>query len=64
VKVAACASEAVYAAMYAMDGSVIGVSDGINSSAAEDTAKNLAKLSHEALDTLDMKVIEIMQTKK
>lgn len=44
--------------------SVIGVSDGINSSAAEDTAKNLAKLSHEALDTLDMKVIEIMQTKK
>ena len=64
VKVAACASEAVYAAMYAMDGSVIGVSDGINSTKAEDTAKNLAKLSHEALDTLDMKVIEIMQTKK
>lgn len=64
VKVAACASEAVYAAMYAMDGSVIGVSDGINSSTAEDTAKNLAKLSHEALDNLDMKVIEIMQTKK
>ena len=47
-----------------MDGSVIGVSDGINSAAAEDSAKNLAKLSHEALDTLDMKVIEIMQTKK
>lgn len=64
VKVAACAGEAVYAAMYAMDGSVIGVSDGINSSTAEDTAKNLAKLSHEALCDLDMKVIEIMQTKK
>ena len=64
VKVAACAGEAVYAAMYAMDGSIIGVSDGINSTSAEDTAKNLAKLSHEALGDLDMKVIEIMQTKK
>lgn len=64
VKVAACAGEAVYAAMYAMDGSMIGVSDGINSTKAEDTAKNLAKLSHEALGDLDMKVIEIMQEKK
>ena len=64
VKVAACAGEAVYAAMYAMDGSMIGVSDGINSTLAEDTAKNLAKLSHEALADVDMKVIEIMQTKK
>lgn len=63
VKVAACAGEAVYAAMYALDGSMIGVSDGINSTKAEDTAMNLAKLSHEALDGLDMKVIEIMQTK-
>lgn len=63
VKVAACAGEAVYAAMYAMDGSMIGVSDGINSTKAEDTAKNLAKLSHEALGDLDMKVIEIMQNK-
>lgn len=64
VKVAACAGEAVYAALYAMDGSIIPVTDGINSTKAEDTAKNLAKLSHEALDGLDMKVIEIMQTKK
>ncbi|MDO4532083.1 MAG: L-serine ammonia-lyase, iron-sulfur-dependent, subunit alpha, partial [Bacillota bacterium] len=64
VKVAACAGEAVYAALYAMDGSMIGVSDGINSTKAEDTAKNLAKLSHEALDEMDMKVIEIMQEKK
>lgn len=64
VKVAACAGEAVYAAMYAMDGSIIPVTDGINSTKAEDTAKNLAKLSHEALDGVDMKVIEIMQTKK
>ena len=64
VKVAACAGEAVYAAMYAMDGSMIGVSDGINSTKAEDTAKNLAKLSHEALADVDMKVIEIMQAKK
>ncbi|MGN0136579.1 L-serine ammonia-lyase, iron-sulfur-dependent, subunit alpha [Anaerotignum sp.] len=64
VKVSACAGEAVYAAMYAMDGSIIPVTDGINSTKAEDTAKNLAKLSHEALDGLDMKVIEIMQTKK
>ena len=64
VKVAACAGEAVYAALYAMDGSMIGVSDGINSTKAEDTAKNLAKLSHEALADLDMKVIEIMQNKK
>lgn len=64
VKVAACAGEAVYAAMYAMDGSTIGVSDGINSTKAEDTAKNLAKLSHEALADVDMKVIEIMQNKQ
>lgn len=64
VKVAACAGEAVYAAMYAMDGSMIGVSDGINSTRAEDTAKNLAKLSHEALADVDMKVIEIMQEKQ
>lgn len=64
VKVAACAGEAVYAAMYAMDGSTIGVSDGINSTKAEDTAKNLAKLSHEALADVDMKVIEIMQEKQ
>lgn len=64
VKVAACAGEAVYAAMYAMDGSAIGVSDGINSTKAEDTAKNLAKLSHEALADVDMKVIEIMQNKQ
>lgn len=64
VKVAACAGEAVYAALYAMDGSMIGVSDGINSTKAEDTVKNLAKLSHEALADVDMKVIEIMQNKK
>lgn len=64
VKVAACAGEAVYAAMYAMDGSIIPVTDGINSTTAEDTAKNLAKLSHEAMGDVDMKVIEIMQTKK
>ena len=64
VKVSACAGEAVYAAMYAMDGSIIPVTDGINSTKAEDTAKNLAKLSHEALGDLDMKVIEIMQTKE
>lgn len=64
VKVAACASEAVYAAMYSMDGSIIPVTDGINSTKAEDTAKNLAKLSHEALGDLDRKVIEIMQTKQ
>ena len=49
--------------MYSMDGSYIPVTDGINSTLAEDTAKNLAKLSHEALDGVDMKVIEIMQTK-
>lgn len=64
VKVAVCAGEAVYAALYALDGSVIGVSDGINSTKVEDTAKNLAKLSHEALGDLDMKVIEIMQEKR
>lgn len=64
VKVSACAGEAVYAAMYAMDGSIIPVTDGINSTKAEDTAKNLAKLSHEALGDVDMKVIEIMQTKE
>ena len=52
-------------AMYAMDGSVIGVSDGISNTKAEGYRKEpFAKLSHEALDTLDMKVIEIMQTKK
>ncbi len=64
VKVAACAGEAVYAALYSMDGSIIPVTDGINSTKAEDSAKNLAKLSHEALGDLDRKVIEIMQTKQ
>lgn len=64
LKLSICAGEAVYAAMYAMDNSIIQATDGINSTAVEDTVKNLTKLSHEGLDEVDMKVIEIMQTKK
>lgn len=64
LKLSICAGEAVYAALYAMDGSIIGATDGIISTAVEDTTKNLTKLSHEGLADVDMKVIEIMQNKK
>lgn len=64
LKLSICAGEAVYAALYAMDGSIIGATDGIISTAVEDTTKNLTKLSHEGLSDVDMKVIEIMQNKK
>ncbi|MBR4015316.1 MAG: serine dehydratase subunit alpha family protein [Anaerotignum sp.] len=64
LKLAICAGEAVYAALYAMDNSIIQASDGIISTAVEDTIGNLTKLSHEGLSAVDMKVIEIMQTKK
>ncbi len=47
-----------------MDNSMIQATDGIISTAVEDTTKNLAKLSHEGLAEVDMKVIEIMQTKQ
>lgn len=64
LKLSICAGEAVYAALYAMDGSIIGVTDGIISTVVEDTTKNLTKLSHEGLGDVDMKIIEIMQNKK
>lgn len=63
LKLSICAGEAVYAAMYAIDGSIIGDTDGIISNAVEDTTKNLTKLSQEGLADVDMKVIEIMQHK-
>ena len=64
LKLSICAGEAVYAAMYAMDNSIIQATDGIISAIVEETTKNLMKLSHEGLSEVDMKVIEIMQTKK
>ena len=64
LKLSICAGEAVYAAMYAMDNSIIQATDGIISASVEETTKNLMKLSHEGLSEVDMKVIEIMQTKK
>ena len=64
LKLSICAGEAVYSALYAMDNSMIQATDGIISTAVEDTTKNLAKLSHEGLAEVDMKVIEIMQTKQ
>ncbi len=64
LKLSICAGEAVYAALYAMDNSIIQETDGIISQAVEETTKNLTKLSHEGLSEVDMKVIEIMQTKK
>lgn len=64
LKLSICAGEAVYAALYAMDGSIIGDTDGIISNAVEETTKNLTKLSQEGLADVDMKVIEIMQHKK
>ncbi|MDD3394518.1 MAG: L-serine ammonia-lyase, iron-sulfur-dependent, subunit alpha [Anaerotignum sp.] len=63
LKLSVSAGEAVYAALFAMDGSIIEATDGIISEKAEDTAKNLAKLSHEGLANVDMKVIEIMMAK-
>ena len=63
LKLAICAGEAVYSAMLAMDYSIIQSTDGIISVNVEDTAKNLAKLSHEGLAEVDMKVIEIMMAK-
>ena len=64
LKLSICAGEAVYAALYAMDNSIVQATDGIISTAVEDTTKNLMKLSHEGLADVDMKVIEIMQNKK
>ena len=64
LKLSICAGEAVYAALYAMDNSIVQATDGIISTAVEDTTKNLMKLSHEGLAAVDMKVIEIMQNKK
>ena len=64
LKLSICAGEAVYAALYAMDNSIVQATDGIISTAVEDTTKNLMKLSHEGLTDVDMKVIEIMQNKK
>ncbi|MDD4844673.1 MAG: L-serine ammonia-lyase, iron-sulfur-dependent, subunit alpha [Anaerotignum sp.] len=63
LKLSICAGEAVYSAMFAMDDSIIQATDGFISEKVEDTAKNLAKLSHEALGGVDMKVIEIMMAK-
>ncbi|WP_313523864.1 L-cysteine desulfidase family protein [Anaerotignum sp.] len=63
LKLSICAGEAVYSALFAMDNSIIQSTDGIISDKVEETAKSLAKLSHEGLADVDMKVIEIMQAK-
>jgi len=64
LKLATCAGEAVYSALYALDNSCIQATDGIISEKVEDTVKNLASLSLEGMANVDMKVIEIMQHKK
>lgn len=63
LKLSICAGEAVYAAMYAVDGGIIQATDGIIGFSAEDTTRNIARLSHEGLTDVDMKVIHIMQHK-
>ncbi|WMI82218.1 L-cysteine desulfidase family protein [Anaerotignum sp. MB30-C6] len=63
LKLSICAGEAVYSALFALDDSIIQATDGIISKQAEETTKSLAKLSHEGLAHVDMKVIEIMQSK-
>lgn len=63
LKLSVCAGEAVYSAMLAMNDSIIQATDGFISEKVEDTAKNLARLSHEGLADVDMKVIEIMMAK-
>ncbi len=63
LKLSVCAGESVYSAMLAMDDSIIQATDGFISEKVEDTAKNLARLSHEGLADVDMKVIEIMMAK-
>lgn len=64
LKLSICAGEAVYAALLALDDSIIQATDGIISEEVEETIKSLAKLSHEGLADVDMKVIEIMKMKK
>ena len=64
LKLSICAGEAVYAAMYAVGGGIIQATDGIIGCSAEDTAKNIARLSHEGMADVDMKIIDIMQHKK
>lgn len=63
LKLSACAGEAVYNALYAMNGNIISETDGFICESVEDTIKKLTKLSYEAMDNIDMKVIEIMQSK-
>lgn len=63
LKLSACAGEAVYNALYAMNGNIITETDGFICESVEDTVRKLTKLSYEAMDSIDMKVIEIMQSK-
>ena len=60
LKLAACAGEAVYSALYAMDDSIIQDTDGIISQDVEDTVKNVARLSMEGMAEVDSKIIDIM----
>lgn len=63
LKLSACAGEAVYNALYAMNGNIITETDGFICENVEDTIKNLTKLSYDAMDSIDMQVIELMQAK-
>lgn len=60
LKLATCAGEAVYSALYAMDDSIIQATDGIISESVEDTVKNVATLSLDGMATVDSKIIDIM----
>lgn len=60
LKLATCAGEAVYSALYALDDSIIQDTDGIIGETVEDTIKNVARLSLEGMATVDSKIIDIM----
>ncbi len=64
LKLATCAGEAVYSALYALDHSRIQSTDGIISEKVEDTVKNVACLSLEGMAEVDRKIIDIMLHKK
>lgn len=64
LKLATCAGEAVYSALYALEYCVIQSTDGFISEDVEETVKNLAKLSLEGMAKFDSSIIHIMENKK
>lgn len=64
LKLATSGAEAVLMAQLALAGVIIKASDGIISSAAEDSVQNLAKLSKDGMMTMDRVILDIMREKR